>query len=676
MQIETDTQRLNARGSERPRALFMALFSVFLATSATAQIGGPGRTAATGGAPASSAPAVITHRHEKEGLLVDFTLAAAPGENQNRGLESGAAAVATFSITDKRTGQPVAGLHPNAWISGRKSGRREIGEAECKDTIRGFMGGLLSTRAEIDLNSYLLLTLNHDHTITFINPQVSFNITKMESIVQLPGRGADWALSKNREFLYVTMPEQAAIAVVNTLTRKLIDTIPTIAGAKPRRLTLSADGRRLWVGLDETPRVAVIDTGSNKLHSIVEVGGGGLHSIALTPDGRYAFVTNSDGDRVAALDAQALRLLGQIKVGRTPGPVAYGAASGNVYVAAINGAQVSVIDPAARRVVATIPARPGIVALRFEPQGRYAFAVNQVDSAVSVIDTATNKIVGAAGVVKSPDQVVFSDGYAYVRGIGSEKFSLIGLKDVAAGKIAPVDIQAGRRPPGDSPEDIGVADMIAATPEGASAMIANAPDQMIYYYAEGMMAPMGTLTNYKRRPLALLILDRSLAEVKPGAYSTPLKLASAGRFAVSFLLDQPRVVNCFEFEVAQSPDGEKLLAGPPLVITPEFRDARYVPGKALPLRFSIKETTDGSPVEGLTDVQVLVFEPPGIWQQRQWAREVGKGVYEVTQTFPRTGLYKVMFQVSSRGAKHRDLISVDVSVVKEASKDASVKNER
>jgi hypothetical protein len=68
----------------------------------------------------------------------------------------------------------------------------------------------------------------------------------------------------------------------------------------------------------------------------------------------------------------------------------------------------------------------------------------------------------------------------------------------------------------------------------------------------------------------------------------------------------------------------------------------------------------------LDDVQVLVFEPPGIWQQRQWAKDVGGGVYEVTQTFPRAGLYHVMLRVTSRGVDYRDIPFTAVSIVDSA----------
>src|ERR1051325_2063377 len=177
---------------------------------------------------ASNAPSSISQRYEKEGIAVEFSIKSLAGQDgKDPGLVAGADATISFRLTDKQTGQPVTGLHPNAWISSRTA-QHAPNEAECKDKIRTYTGGLLSARADIDLNSYMMVTLNHDNTITFINPQVSFNITKLESIVMLPAAGADWALSKDKDFLYVTLPGQSSVAIINTITRKLIGTIPMV----------------------------------------------------------------------------------------------------------------------------------------------------------------------------------------------------------------------------------------------------------------------------------------------------------------------------------------------------------------------------------------------------------------------------------------------------------------
>jgi YVTN family beta-propeller protein len=650
-------------------ALHTSLLLSLPAPAASAQVGGPKdmtpRAASEKAAP-SKPPRSVSGQVEHEGIKVDFTLKSLPGEKgEDAGLVAGANAEATFRMTYAHTGQPVTGMRPKAWVSSRVS-EQLTEEAACKDKIRTFMGGLLSTRAEVDLSSYLLLTLNHDNTISVINPQVSFSKTQLESLITLPGPGADWMLSKNKNFLYVTLPEQSAVAVIDTATKKLVGNVPVGEKTRPVRVALQPDGQHVWVGLDGSPSVAVIDTTTNKLSATLAAGAG-LHQIEFTPDGRIAYVTNSEAGSVSAFDAVTLSKIGDIKVGRTPVPLAASSASRLVYVAAINGTSVSAIDPARQEIVASIPVKRGVVALKFEPRGRFGFAVNQSEGTVSVIDSSTNAVVGSTTVVREPDQITFTDRFAYVRGIGSEKFSLIELKDFSKAKISAVDIQAGQQPASSVPAELGVADMIAPTPEGNSAMIANTPDQMIYYYVEGMMAPMGTIKNYKRRPRALLVLDRSLSEVAPGVYSAPLTLKTAGRFDVPLLIDQPRIFKCFPMEVAESPDGVKARPGATsLSVEPAFRGRQFKPGDAVTLKFKITDSVTGQPVKGLKDVQVLMFEPPGLWQQRQWARESEDGVYEVTQVFPGVALYHVMVGVASRGVSYADLPLTAVPVIKDA----------
>jgi YVTN family beta-propeller protein len=296
------------------------------------------------------------------------------------------------------------------------------------------------------------------------------------------------------------------------------------------------------------------------------------------------------------------------------------------------------------------------------PKIRRVFAANSGSNDVSVIDASTNAVVNSAKVVKEPDQVVFTQSYAYVRGTGSEKFSLVELSGVAKGKLTAVDVTAGQKPPSALPNEIGVSDMIATTPEGNAAMVANTPDGMVYYYVEGMMAPMGTLSNYKRRPHAALVLDRSLSEVAPGVYTAPVRLKNGGRFDVSVLTGQPRLSHCFQMEVASSPDAEKQGAGVSVAASALFDGRQFKAGEPVTLRFRLSDSATGQPVKGLGDVQVLAFEPPGIWQQRQWAKEVGEGEYEISQTFPRPGLYKVMLRIASRGVSFADLPATPVPV--------------
>jgi hypothetical protein len=84
-------------------------------------------------------------------------------------------------------------------------------------------------------------------------------------------------------------------------------------------------------------------------------------------------------------------------------------------------------------------------------------------------------------------------------------------------------------------------------------LVANVADKQIYYYTEGMAAPMGNFENYKREPRAVLVADRSMREVKTGTYETVTRLPRDGAYDVAFLLDSPRIMHCFEAKVAENP---------------------------------------------------------------------------------------------------------------------------
>ncbi|MDH4154771.1 MAG: hypothetical protein OEV01_13370, partial [Nitrospira sp.] len=282
----------------------------------------------------------------------------------------------------------------------------------------------------------------------------------------------------------------------------------------------------------------------------------------------------------------------------------------------------------------------------------------------TVIDSATNAAIGSISVVKDPDQVTFTQRYAYVRGIESEKFSLIDLADLRRGKPAPVEIQAGQHAPGTVPDQLGIADMIVPAPEGNAVMVANAPDQTLYFYQEGMMAPMGTFSNYKRMPRGILILDRSLREVTPGVYRAPVTFTKAGRYDIPLLIDKPRITHCFQATVQESPNGASTVSGPrrPIVQT-GFGVEPVAPKVPTKLAFTLKDAVTQQPITGLRDVQVLVFEPPGSWQQRHHAQEIEPGHYAVVQSFPHVGEYRVMVQALSQHLRYADGVPVVQQVV-------------
>lgn len=575
-------------------------------------------------------------------------------------LASNASQAIKLQITDTQGKAIASRSNPKAWLSLRRS-EQVATETSCEAKVRSFSSGQLATRADVNLNSYLLLTLNQDKTITFINPQVAWSRSKLESIVVLPEQGLDWVLTKDSKWLYVTMPDASAVAVIDTVAHKIVNTLSTGKGSKPTRIALTPDQQSVWVGLDGSASIAVFARSDKPELKLLEAAKG-LHQISFTQDGKYALTTNTTANSVSVFDLATHKKLADIAVGNTPLKTAWVEKAGLFYVASINDTQLSVIDPVKLVVVNKIDVGQGAVDVAVDPLGRFVWVVNQLTSKVVVIDSATNTTLATAQVTAEPDQIAFSAGYAYVRGLASEKFALIEIGQAAKlaenakaatpdklTELAVTQIQAGEKPPSAETQAIGVAPMIAPIPEQNGAMIASAPGKTIYYYTEGMMVPMGTLDNYQRIPRGLLVLDRSLHETSPGVFEAPVTVEKSGNYDVAVMLDQPRIIHCFTAKLSGNVEKIAKNAAPKLKLELLPLTATVTAGVATTIRFRLQDATTGQLQTGISDARLLAFEPPGLWQQRFWLTEESEGIYQTIVTFPHTGRFNLLVEALSKG---------------------------
>ncbi|HEX9918056.1 MAG TPA: YncE family protein [Pyrinomonadaceae bacterium] len=600
--------------------------------------------------PASNAPQKIT----REGINVEFKIEPALKTEE---LLEGKEAFVTFSVKDSTTGQPVSNLRPAAWIDERARGTTSTDAKACREKVQSFLTAQLSQRPDIDLNSYYVLALNEEANISVIDPLLGFGTTKLLTVVFLKSPGEDWVMSADRRRLYVSMPLVNQVAVVDTATWKVVENIDT--GAKPVRVRLQADGKYLWVGTDglndgAAGGVTVIDTATGKVAAQITTGAG-HHEIAFSPDDRFAFVTNKTDGTLSIIEVGRLVKVKDLKTGASPASLAFSPLGRAVYVAHEGDGQVAVIDAVSHAITATIPAKPGLTAIRFAPNGRHGFVVNPKENAVHIFDASTNRMLHHVRIADSPDQVTFTKGFAYVRALGNEHVSLINLSEVGKGTIesSVARFPGGQKAPGLAASR-STADVVVPSAEENAVLVANPADKMIYYYQEGMAAPMGSFTNYKREPRSLLVWDASLRETAPGVYSTKAQLTAQGNYDVVFLLDSPRIVNCFEMSIKENPEYRKKREVA-IRVEPMLKERNLRTGENVQLRFKVTDSTTKLPRADLKDVGVLTFLAPGIWQQRHWAKPVGEGVYEINFVPPQSGVYYIFFQCPSLGVAYRQI---------------------
>jgi YVTN family beta-propeller protein len=615
----------------------------------------------------NNAPQKVT----REGIEVEFTIEPVASQDKTQ-LTAGEDAVVRFRVTDTATKNPVSGIKPSAWIN-QNTGENTSDPAVCREKVSGYLQGSLRSRPDLDLNTYYVLTLNQEATISVIDPLLGFGGSKLLTLVMLKSPGEDWALTADQELLFVSLPLAGQVAVIDTNTWKVTSYIN--AGARPTRVALQPDGKYLWVANDaegtQAGGVTIIDAATLKPAGAIATGAG-HHELAFSDDSRFAFVTNKSAGTLSIIEVAKLAKLADVAAGASPASLAFSPLSKAVYVASETDGAITVVDGRTQRVVKTIAARPGLNTLRIEGKGRYGFVTNSKENIVHVFDAATNSLVHNLPLGKSPDQVSFSDNFAYIRSAGTEDVAMIRLSTV--GKEPDIKhFPSGQSVPGQATSP-SLADSIVPAPGGDSMLVANAPDGVVYYYTEGMAAPMGNFQNYKREPKSVRVVDRSLREVAPGDYKTNVKLPGGGRFDVSLLIDSPRIAHCFTASAKPSAAAERATrSSGPVKLEYLVKERAVRVGEPFKLRFKLTDGATGQPKNELKDVRVLTFLSPGIWQRRDFAQAVGDGVYELNVTVPQSGFYMVFVESRALGVTFRELPSLNLQATDAAEAGASSK---
>src|SRR5678815_812763 len=354
-------------------------------------------------------------------------------------------------------------------------------------------------------------------------------------------------------------------------------------------ITLQPDQKYVWIGHEgnqpAASGVTVIDTGSLKVAAQISTGAG-RHDIVVSSDNRFAFVSNRESGTVSIVDVRKLEKITDVKVGPGPVSLALSELSKAIYAVSETDGSVAVIDSQGQ-LLTRMKAKPGSRVIRFAPGGRYGFVLNTHEGIVNIFDAASNRMLHEVKVGKAPDQVIFSNTFAFIRSLETESVAMIRLSTIGT-EVDITEFPGGQGIPATASTPIR-ADSIVLAPEGNAVVLANPADKVLYYYTEGMAAPMGNFQNYRREPRAVLIVDRSIRETAPGIYSANLKLPPGGAYDVAFLTDSPRIAHCFDIAADPNPllKEEKGVA---LRIEHQAKDNQLQVGQDFALRFKLIET--------------------------------------------------------------------------------------
>ncbi len=182
----------------------------------------------------------------------------------------------------------------------------------------------------------------------------------------------DMDFTPDGRFAYVPNRNDDTVSVIDVEKLEVVKTIQLEKGTAPFMLTVSPNGKYVFV---EDPATrgenlnqeatgarkseAVIDVASNAVIKYITLDGTPVED-EFSPDSKYAYVTLPDVGRVAVIDVGTLSILKVIDVGKRP------------------------------------------IGLEVRPDGKYVYIANSGSDTLSVIDTSTNEVVKTIIVGKGP----------------------------------------------------------------------------------------------------------------------------------------------------------------------------------------------------------------------------------------------------------------------------------
>ena len=258
------------------------------------------------------------------------------------------------------------------------------------------------------------------------------------------GVGNGLALTPDGKFLYVPNfgigPYNPNVAVLDTSSNTVVATVPLDPNLTPGYAQVSPDGSKAWVAefpyLSAASVIAVIDTATNQITNKISLpGGASPGATVFSPDGRRAYVTNFSSS-VYVVDVAGMKVVGRIdSLGVVNGPAV--SPSGTILaVPNTETSRAAAFDQATGAQLANIPVGAMLWGSQLyleyggaavSADGSRAYVTNYASNNVSVIDTATKRVLKSVGVGAFPVGVALApDGSkAYVANSYSNSVTVI-----------------------------------------------------------------------------------------------------------------------------------------------------------------------------------------------------------------------------------------------------------
>jgi YVTN family beta-propeller protein len=159
----------------------------------------------------------------------------------------------------------------------------------------------------------------------------------------------------------------------------------------PIDLSVSGDGKRLYVVAQESNSLLVVDAETNKVINIIEVGSQ-PHSVILSKDGKKAYVSNQWADNISVVDLASVKVTDTLKTGNGPAGLALSADEKTLYVVNSFSSDVSVINLLSKEETNRITAGNNPTGIKRSPDGKYILVTSRRTNLVPYGDQLVSEI--------------------------------------------------------------------------------------------------------------------------------------------------------------------------------------------------------------------------------------------------------------------------------------------
>jgi DNA-binding beta-propeller fold protein YncE len=172
-----------------------------------------------------------------------------------------------------------------------------------------------------------------------------------------------FVLSPDGHRAYTANVGPGSVSVLDLQNRSLVTVIPIAKTVQ--RISISTDGRYVFTQDQDSPRIAVIDTATNKLARWIDLPAK-VYSSTPTPDGRL-LIANAPSGKLFVIDLSTEKVTGEYAIPAAIGEIAVDAASDHAYITCPQKGTLEFLDLRGSKLEPPMILTPGVDGVAWFP---------------------------------------------------------------------------------------------------------------------------------------------------------------------------------------------------------------------------------------------------------------------------------------------------------------------